>query len=368
MGRGFYWQPVLSEFTKRFPNTRVYTGNWPGFITGFEEKFNVEVVGETKFVKTTPTTMGYSRGFSYVSPKIVVYLLQFKPQVIFAVAFSLWTLLALLLKPLGRWRVVIIYNGSSPNIDYRDSPLRLFYRRLMSQLADAFITNSQAGNNYLTEVLGVKEDCVFTKYYEVPTSQALSGISEDDNLDVSQFKRPIFLCVGVLHPRKGLHFLLEACNHLRINGYHNYTLVVAGDGPQKDELKLFVEKNHLEEYVHWAGWVEYSQLGTYFRCADVFVFPTLEDIWGMVLLEAMACGKPILCSKWAGAKEMVTEGENGYIFDPYSPEELATLMRRFIDQPDLILSMGQKSQEIIAPHTPEAAAKFLEEVTSFVLK
>jgi glycosyltransferase involved in cell wall biosynthesis len=50
----------------------------------------------------------------------------------------------------------------------------------------------------------------------------------------------------------------------------------------------------------------------------------------MVVLEAMAFGDPILCSKWAGAVEMVADGDNGYIFDPHHPEQVAALMRQFM--------------------------------------
>ena len=365
--RGFYWQPVLSEFTKRFPQTTIYTGNWPGYVAGFEGTFTVEVVGKTKFIETNLPEGGYSRGSYYVSPKIVSYLLQFKPQVIFAVSFSAWTLLALLFKPLGRWRVVIVYNGSSPNVDRRDSKIHLLYRRTMVRLADALITNSQAGKSYLTEVLGAKENCVFARPYGVPNSKALLKQQAEAKSRIPQLSHPVFLFIGVVEPRKGLSFLLEACHQLQQQGYPNYSLVVAGKGSQQEELQVFLEKHHLEERVHWAGWVDYAQLGAYFNIADVFVFPTLEDIWGMVLLEAMAFGKPVICSQWAGAKEIVVAGENGYIFDPYHPEELAQLMSRFIDNPHLISTMGEKSQQLIAPHNPEAAANFLAEVTSFVM-
>ncbi|HBL62834.1 MAG TPA: glycosyl transferase [Cyanobacteria bacterium UBA8803] len=366
--RGFYWQPVLSEFTKRFPQTKIYTGNWPGFVAGFEDKFTVEVVGKTKFVSTTPSAKGYSRGSFYVSPKIVGTLLKFKPQVIFAVSFSAWTLLAVLLKAWARWRVVIVYNGSSPNVDRRDSKVHLFYRRRMAQLADALITNSQAGKAYLTEVIGAKDDCVFARPYGVPTPQALLEQQQEAQLSIPNLQHPIFLFIGVIEYRKGLQFLLESCNQLQKQGYRNYTVLVVGEGAQREELKVFIKNHNLEDCIHWAGWVDYAQLGAYFAKADVFVFPTLEDIWGMVLLEAMACGKPVLCSKWAGAKELVVAGENGYIFDPYHPEELAELMRRFLDNCEPIAKMGEKSKQLIAPHTPEAAAEFLAEVTSFVMK
>jgi glycosyltransferase involved in cell wall biosynthesis len=119
----------------------------------------------------------------------------------------------------------------------------------------------------------------------------------------------------------------------------------------------------LHDCVQWLGWVDYHQLGVYFRRADVFVFPSLEDIWGMVAPEAMAFGKPVLCSKWAGSSELITHGKSGFICDPHSPTEMANMMRQLIESPELISTMGTAAQETIAQHTPEAVAQFLAEVS-----
>ena len=103
-------------------------------------------------------------------------------------------------------------------------------------------------------------------------------------------------------------------------------------------------------------------MGSYFNNVDVFVFPTLEDIWGMVVLEAMLFGKPVLCSKFAGAKEMVVHSENGFIFDPHEPQELADYMQKFIREPELIEKMSNRSLQIIEPHNPQNIAKNLKQV------
>ncbi len=366
MERQNYWQPLFKEFRKMFPKTTIYTGYWEGFVPGFEGTFTVEVVGKTQFVPTTQGA-GYSPGLIVVSPKIIGYLLKFRPHVIFVSGFSLWTLLALLFKPLGMWKVVIVYDGSSPTIDYINSRSRLILRSAMVRFADTFITNTSSGKNYLTKVLGAEEQRVFARPYQVPDVKTLLGSPEEDSEPKPELQHPIFLFVGKVIPRKGLQLLLQACTMLKQQGYQTYTLLIVGDGEQREELEAYSKIQGLTDSVHWAGWGNYDRLGAYFRQADVFVFPTLEDIWGVVLLEAMAFGKAILCSKWAGSSELVVEGENGYIFDPYHPEELAEHMRRFMDNSDLIVSMGQKSQQFIAQHNPEVAAKFLVEVTSFAL-
>lgn len=363
--QGNYWQPIFREFTKLFPQTTVYTGYWPGYTSGFEDTFTVEVVGKTRFIETNKTATGHPRGFIYVSPNIVNPLLRSKPQVIFTSAFSVWTLLVLLFKPLGKWRVVIIYDGSAPSVDYQDSKTRLLSRRLMAQLTDAFVANSRAGKVYLTKGLQAKEERVFSRPYLVPDATALLQSPQSAELDTLPLQRPIFLFVGQVIYRKGLNPLLEACSILHAQGCDNYTLLIVGDGEQRQELEATIQAQNLQENVSWVGWVEYGSLGNYFQQADVFVFPTLEDVWGMVVPEAMVLGKPILCSKGAGAAELIVDGENGYIFDPHEPKELAHLMRRFIEQPQLARSMGQKSQQLIAEHTPDAAAKFLSDVASF---
>jgi glycosyltransferase involved in cell wall biosynthesis len=190
------------------------------------------------------------------------------------------------------------------------------------------------------------------------------NLSETQPVELKQ-NRPIFLYVGRIIHRKGIKLLLEACALLQAQGYHNYSLLLIGTGEQREELEAFVKDHKLESQVTWVGWVDYGCLGAYFEQADVFVFPTLEDIWGMVALEAMVFGKPVLCSKWAGAAEMIVEGENGYIFDPYKPEELAIAMRRFLDQPELIHSIGQRSQQLITEKNPSSAAQsFLEVISS----
>ena len=363
----YYWQPAISKLAQLFPQTTVFTGLWQGFAPGFENSFAVEVL-ERKVIQLTRTSTGYGNNFTYLSLNIINRLIRFKPDLIFTSSFGVWTMLALLLKPLAKWRVVIAYEGSSPSVDYRGSAPRLALRRAMVKAADALITNSKAGKAYLTDILKAKESNVFHQPYEVPATTALVGCTkEDKHSNLHQLQRPVFLFVGGIIPRKGLHLLLEACVVLQKQGYRNYTLLVVGDGAQRQELEAFSQTHELADCVKWAGRVNYGNLGAYFNSADVFVLPTLEDTWGVVVLEAMALGKPVLCSKWAGAAEMVIEGENGYLFEPQQPEELAKVMRRFIEQPNLSKSMGDKSQQLMAQHTPEVAAQFLAKVTSFAV-
>jgi glycosyltransferase involved in cell wall biosynthesis len=364
---GAYWPPVLSALKKLVPQTIFYTGClWPKYDPHAPGTEVIQVIGDTKFVPVENIETGYSRGYIIASPIVVWPLLKFKPDVVFASGFSIWTVLAVLFKPIGGWKLVLVYESSSPNVDFRDSKFRSTVRRWITKFVDTFISNSQRGKNYLIEGLGVAPDNVQAQPYMVPDTTALlhrlDGITEN-TLD---FQRPIFLCVGQIVSRKGIKHLLDACAVLKTQGYVNYTVIMVGDGPQRPELETMAQELGLTEQIKWTGWVEYGRLGAFFKEADVFLFPTLEDTWGMVLLEAMAFGKPVLCSQWAGAAEMVVPGENGHIFDPYNATETAQVMQYFIDNPDAIKLMGQKSQALISGHTPEAAAQFISDVASRV--
>ena len=364
---GAYWQPVLREFTKVFKNTVFYTGRvWSGFDPTLPGASAIQLVGETKFVETTKIETGYDRGFIAVSPSIIGHLLKFRPQIVFPQAFSLWTVLVVLLKPLCGWKIAIIYDGSSPNTDFRDSSFRTFVRRILAKFADAFVSNSQAGKRYLVEALNVPEAEVFTRTYLVPDAETLLKPLSEHKQSLG-LKQPIFLYVGRITARKGIKTLLQACAILKKQGYSDYTLLIVGKGDQQDELEAFIKEQDFPEQVNWVGWVDYGSLGAYFQQSDIFVFPTFEDVWGMVVPEAMVFGKPILCSNGAASCELVVEGENGYIFDPTNAQELSEKMRIFIDNPDLIESMGESSRQLISQKTPETAAKAYVEVTSFLM-
>lgn len=367
----YYWHPVFSEFARQFPQTILFTAKWPKFARGYEDSFAVKVVGKRKFLKVGSSTTGYGDTLMFLSPNIIGHLIKFRPHVIFADGFCLWTIFALLLKFLFWWRIVIVYDGSSPSVDYKNSKIRTFLRRFIARFIDACITNNSAGKKYLVDVLGINKNIIFARPYLVPDIVTLlhSYQSQNtinnliDNITAqSHQKYPVFLYIGQIIPRKGIRELLEACSILKTQGYSNYILIIAGEGWQQQELEKFSISHNLENNVKWLGQVEYSELGSYLKYADVFIFPTHEDVWGMALTEAIALGKAVICSMQAGSCELVVEGKNGYLFNSKNPGKLAELMKYFIDNPELAISMGRYSEQLMSQHTPQIAAEFLTQV------
>ena len=360
----FYWQPFLSEFSKEFPNTVIFTALWPGFAKGFENTLDVRPIGKWKVFRKESEGKGYGSGLTYISPTVVFALFKFWPKLIYTNAFGIWTLLALLTKPVGQWKVVIAYEGSAPGVDFLNSPRRLMIRKLMASLADGFITNSQIGRHYLTTHLGAKENRVFAHPYEVPATKSLFAESYDTPLSVTEtLTRPLFLFVGRVMARKGLKTLLNACVQLKQREHEQYTLLVVGDGEELDSLQTYCQTHQIDNCVEWTGRVDYAKIGSYFQAADVFVLPTIEDTWGVVVLEAMLFGKAVLCSSGAGSSELISQGENGFVFDPNSVNDLADAMQFMIEHPKKMKLAGENSRQTMANYTPKSASQFLVEVT-----
>src|SRR5439155_13800916 len=109
---------------------------------------------------------------------------------------------------------------------------------------------------------------------------------------------PVFLYVGRLIRLKGLRELLAGWERYTAAGGRG-TLVLVGDGPERLALDAIITEKRLPRVV-FAGKADYESIALYYAMADVLVMPTLEDNWSLVVPEAMACGKPILCSQYNG--------------------------------------------------------------------
>lgn len=363
--RGYYHQPVLSAFINRFPETVVMTGAWPGFLPGMQDKLDIRIRTGIRW-----TTWKWGRkqiGFTWASPAVVKELFQLRPDVLVTCGFNVFTVIGLLLKWFRGTQMVVIWEGISPTIARLNSPFRLSFRRKLAAFVDGAICNSKEGADYLVKVLRIPSSRLVCHPCEVPDRSSLQDTGHPI-IPLVDVRHPVFLYVAQLIPRKGWRYLLQAAHLLTEHGIRSFSVIIAGQGPDLAELEQMVTGLGLSDIVHIVGQVPYKHLGDYFRSADVFVLPTLEDVWGMVVLEAMAFGKPILCSRHAGSKELVRDGTNGFVFEPTRPQQLYEYMLRFIQRPDLIQRFGQASEEIISPYTPEKAAAVIADMIDRVVR
>ena len=112
------------------------------------------------------------------------------------------------------------------------------------------------------------------------------------------------LYVGRFDKIKGLDYLLEGFMILKKRGY-NLNLILVGDGPYRYHLKSLIHKFRLEDNVLLVGWKTPEQLSYYYNSADIFVFPSLSETWGLPPLEAMACVTPVITTYVGAIKYLI---------------------------------------------------------------
>jgi len=136
-------------------------------------------------------------------------------------------------------------------------------------------------------------------------------------------ENPILLYVGRLGAEKEIERIkpvLEAIPHA--------SLALVGDGPHRSAL----EKYFAGTSTHFVGYLTGRELGSAFASADAFIFPSRTETLGLVLLEAMAAGCPVVAARSGGIPDIVTDGVNGYLFDPADDQGAITATLHLLEQ------------------------------------
>ncbi len=142
------------------------------------------------------------------------------------------------------------------------------------------------------------------------------------------------LFVGRLEHEKGVHLLLHAVAALRSSG-RDVRLVVAGDGTQRDALEALATELAIDAAVHFAGFCDAAALADLHAAADVAVVPSLYEPFGLVALEAMAAGTPLVAARSGGLVEVVADDRTGLLVAPDDERALAAAVGRVLDDPAL---------------------------------
>jgi glycosyltransferase involved in cell wall biosynthesis len=171
-----------------------------------------------------------------------------------------------------------------------------------------------------------------------------------------------FLSVARLVNKKNLPTLIRA-----YAGYRQrvdtaaHHLVLCGSGPDEEGLRRLVDSLGLGKSVHFSGFRQIDELPVLYGLASCFVLPSSHyEQWGLVINEAMASGLPVLVSRaCGGARDLVREGENGFLFDYDDEARLAELLVRMHGSEEERQAMGSMSKKIVAGHSLEVAARNL---------
>jgi len=168
-------------------------------------------------------------------------------------------------------------------------------------------------------------------------------------------ERPMLLWVGRVAPIKGLDTLLDAVARLRATGRAARLLIVGGDTdePMSDHevsLRRRIERLDLADSVCFVGPQPQSVLPVYYAAADVTVLPSYYESFGMVALEAMACGSPVIASRVGGLVTTVRDGVTGFLVADGDVEALAERIGALVADPDLRWRVGREGVRWAAQH------------------
>jgi phosphatidyl-myo-inositol alpha-mannosyltransferase len=178
---------------------------------------------------------------------------------------------------------------------------------------------------------------------------------------------PNILFVGRMEPRKGLIHLLRAFRKLQRDGVRARLLLV-GTGPGEREARRYVLTRQLDD-VEFLGRVSEAQKAQLFKTADIYVSPaTGRESFGIVLLEAMSAGAPIICSDIHGYRGVVRRERDGILVEPGSADALAASIRRLIDDPALRAQLSRAGEERAQLFTWERVGQAVEEYYGFVIR
>ena len=239
-----------------------------------------------------------------------------------------------------------------------NSKLKTWLRKIQNKFIKGYLVNGSETRKYL-ESIGVSPTKIFIGGMNADGEGLRKGIATltiDEKKDMlAKYKKKdglIFLFCGALIERKGVEPLLKAWEQYTLI-HPNDTLLMVGGGTLENKLKsefgstptVFIE-----------GRKEYSEVCKYYAIADVFILPTIEDNWSLVIPEAMSCGLPVATSIYNGChSELVHKDKNGITFDTLNQESIIQALDYFHHHD--LKEMGHQSVLLEKPFNTENCAK-----------
>jgi len=178
--------------------------------------------------------------------------------------------------------------------------------------------------------------------------------------------KALFLFSGALIERKGVDILLKAFQQVA-SKHQEATLVILGDGPLRKQLEDSLP-TELKSRLHFMGHLKQKEIPPFFAAADVFVFPSRHDGWGVVINEACGAGLPVItCDSVGAAHDLVQNEHNGFISERDDIEALAKHMEFFIRQRAEVARFGYRSLQMAKSFTLEEGVALLKKNIDEVL-
>jgi glycosyltransferase involved in cell wall biosynthesis len=271
-----------------------------------------------------------------VSPRLLARFSRAPEDVVIVYELGLVGLYAGLSKGLRPRKLISMVEG-----DYRhlgrtgNAAVKVALRRLAARSIDVFIANNAPARDYLIDTLKVPDSKIVTGWWLAGLPAELPG-RRPANAAIVPDGTPLFVCAGHLAARKGIDLLIRSVATYR-REVGPCALWVIGDGPERDSLGDLARRLGVEDDVTFLGTVDHEVLKGAFEACHAFVFPTLQDLVGRVVVEALTVGAPVVLSPMTGAAgTIVQDGVNGLVVDPRDTRALTEALHRVADPKTLL--------------------------------
>ena len=332
----------------------------PGWNITEVKGCKVEIIDSyIKRVKIENVDQGYLiEGVRAIPYRLPFLIAKYKPDVVL-VCNATELSLSYVLKYVLNYKIGLIVEDTV----YAVKNIGKIKQKLKSSVykrADFFLSFSKDAVDYLRHI-GVKKNIFRTSWsidlrsFDCFSRREKARIRRILNLG----NKLVFITVAQLIPLKGIMNLLSAWNDLTQEIKSMLSLIIIGEGPQRTEIENFINFNRIPN-IHLLGQKSYSALAAFYHAADVCVFPTLQDVFGIVVMEAMASGLPVAVSTYCSVRELVAVGRNGYIFDSANIDEIKEVIVKIYAQRHKLKRMGKASYEIIKNYTHDRVMRQLK--------
>jgi glycosyltransferase involved in cell wall biosynthesis len=176
---------------------------------------------------------------------------------------------------------------------------------------------------------------------------------DQNKKNIDQFT---ILCVSRVTPRKGIRFLIQAFGVLS-KRYDYIKLVIVGDGNERDSLENLVQGMGLKDKVVFTGPVLHEKVFEYYQKSNIFVLPSLNEGMSNTMLEALACGMPLIATDTGGTRELVLNNKNGFIVKMRDSNDLVEKIEKFLLDKSLEEKMSRESRALSEKFSWEVVAK-----------
>lgn len=172
---------------------------------------------------------------------------------------------------------------------------------------------------------------------------------------------PLILHVGRISKERNVEKIIYSAS-LIIKKFPNAKFLIVGDGPEINRLKNLRKKLNLQNNVIFTGKIEQKFLPYFYTAADVFVTASTIDTQGLVVLEAFACGTPVVAANAKALPELVKENETGFLFDPNNVNDLWKKIEKILENPEIKKNFSHNVEKLLKKHNIENSIDKLIEI------